>query len=95
LEEIKEDKVEIPKDNIVEIEEKQEEKQIVIDEASGETIPPLVVHQAPGIYTEHHQIDEPTKKLEPKYDYEEEFAFKEKQEKSKNEKQVRLDGGDF
>jgi hypothetical protein len=92
--EVEEEKVEIPKDNIVQIEEKQEEK-IVIDEASGETIPPLVVHQAPGIYTEHHQIDEPAKKLEPKYDYEEEFAFKEKEEKAKKDKQIKLDGGDF
>ena len=47
--------VEIPKENL-----------FVLDEATGESMPP---------------ITEPTKKLEPKYDYSEPFAFKEKDKK--------------
>jgi hypothetical protein len=43
----------------------------VLDEVTGESMPP---------------ISEPTKKLEPKYDYEEPFSFKEKKG---------LDGGNF
>jgi hypothetical protein len=89
------DFVEVEKENITSIEEvKQEEKEIVIDSATGETMPPIAPrqeHHAPGIYSEHHE-PEPVKKLEPKYDYEEEFAFKEKEKKAK---QVKLDGGDF
>jgi len=77
-------KVEIEKENIVEI----KEEPIVLDEVSGETIPPLTplrVHHAPGVYTEHH--DEETKqKLQPKYDYDAEYAFKEKKS---------LDSGNF
>ena len=88
-EEVKDDRVEIPKNNITSIDE-NEQKEIVIDAASGETIPPLTVHQSPGVYTEFHEAEQPVKKLEPKYDYEEEFAFKEKKAK-----QVKLDGGDF
>jgi hypothetical protein len=66
-------KVEIEKENIAEI----KEEPIVLDEATGETIPPLTVHLAPGVYEEHH--DEETKqKLQPKYDYDAEYAFKEK-----------------
>ena len=53
--------VEITKDNL-----------FVLDEATGETMPP---------------ITEPNKKLEPKYDYNEPFAFKEKKQN--------LDGGNF
>jgi hypothetical protein len=59
---------------------------IVIDEMSGETIPAITepthekieVHHAPGVYEEHHV---PIKTLEPKYDYNEPFAFKEKDNK--------------
>jgi hypothetical protein len=71
-----EDSIEIEKENIAEI---QEDK-IIIDEASGESIPPLapvVVHVAPGVYEEHHG-EEAIKKLEPKYDYNDEYAFAEK-----------------
>jgi hypothetical protein len=74
----KDDKLEIDKENVATIEENvTQEEPIVIDDATGETIPPLTVHVAPGIYEEHH-IPEPTKKLEPKYDYESELTFKEK-----------------
>lgn len=69
--------LQVPKENI-----------IVIDEASGESIPPLnkepthqkvEKHVAPGLYTVEHV---PVKKLEPKYDYEESpLAFKEKDNK--------------
>jgi hypothetical protein len=73
--------VEVEKENITSIEEvKQEEKEIVIDSATGETMPPIAPrqeHHAPGIYSEHHE-PEPVKKLEPKYDYDAEFAFREK-----------------
>jgi hypothetical protein len=75
------DFVEVEKENITSIEEvKQEEKEIVIDSATGETMPPIAPrqeHHAPGIYSEHHE-PEPVKKLEPKYDYDAEFAFREK-----------------
>ena len=85
-EEPKEDKVEVQKQNIAEI---REEQPIVIDGASEESIPPLttkkITHHAPGIFTEQHE-PEPAKKLEPKYDYDAEYAFKEKKS---------LDGGDF
>jgi len=85
------DRVEIPKENITSLEENVEPKQeqIIIDEASGESIPPLTVHLESGVYEEHHDT-ETVKKLEPKYDYDEEFAFKEKEEKKQ-----KLDGGDF
>jgi hypothetical protein len=84
-------KVEISKENITSINEKPhetntdnkidfpKEERIIIDEASGETIPPLRVQQAPGVYTEHHD-DESKKKLQPRYDYEAEYAFKEKRD---------------
>ena len=85
-EEPKEDKVEVQKQNIAEI---REEQPIVIDGASEESIQPLttkkITHHAPGIFTEQHE-PEPAKKLEPKYDYDAEYAFKEKKS---------LDGGDF
>ena len=74
------DKVEINKQNITSIDENiQQTENIVIDEASGETIPPLRVQQAPGVYTEHHD-EESKKKLQPRYDYEAEYAFKEKRD---------------
>jgi hypothetical protein len=60
-----ESRVHVEKKNIAEM----EESSIVIDEASGFSIPPLA-----------------SKKLEPKYDYGAEYAFKEKKG---------LDGGDF
>jgi hypothetical protein len=83
--EVANDSIEIPKENITKI----EEPPIVIDQATGETIPPLTVHIVPGVYEEHHNTTEPEKKIEPKYDYEAEFAFKEKANT------VKLDGGDF
>ena len=91
IEERPDDKIEIPKENITSIEENipPKEEQIVIDEASGESIPPLTVHVAKGVYEEHHD-NKPAKKLEPKYDYDAEYAFKEKEVKKQ-----KLDGGDF
>jgi hypothetical protein len=75
------DRVKVDKENIAEI---KPEEDIVIDEATGESIPPISnfqrVHHAPGLYSEHHN-EEPVKKLEPKYDYEAEFAFREKDKK--------------
>lgn len=56
------DKIEVEKENIAEFEKAQP---IVLDEASGETMPPL----SAGVRT---------KVLEPKYDYNAEFAFREK-----------------
>lgn len=67
-------KVEVEKENIAVVEEKPEEPKI-------EVPPPTVeVHHAPGIYSEYHEA-EPVKKLEPKYDYEAEYAFREKENK--------------
>jgi len=83
------DKIEIPKENITKI----EEQPIIIDEVTGETIPPLTVHVVPGVYEEHHNVEQPAehpKKLEPKYDYDAEFAFREKSNTA-----TKLDGGDF
>jgi hypothetical protein len=63
------------------------ENVIVIDEASGESIPPITkepthekveTHVAPGLYKVEHVV---AKKLEPKYDYDEPLAFKEKDNK--------------
>jgi hypothetical protein len=73
----KEETVEVRKDNM-----------IVIDDATGETIPPIIhekveIHITPGMHEEHHV---PVKTLEPKYDYNEPFSFKEKKD---------LDGGKF
>jgi hypothetical protein len=74
------DKVEVDKENIAEI---KQEEDIVIDEITGESIPPIStpvrVHQATGIYTEHH--GEEIKKLEPKYDYDAAYSFREKENK--------------
>jgi hypothetical protein len=76
--------IQVEKDNV-----------FVLDEATGETMPPISpTHEKKTVdvpladpnttmYEEHHV---PVKKLEPKYDYEEPFSFKEK----KN-----LDGGNF
>jgi hypothetical protein len=79
-----EDSIEIEKENIVKMEEKVPEppkpEPIVIDGASGESIPPIVEHIAPGVYFEHHDLPE------TKYDYDAEYAFKEKKD---------LDGGKF
>jgi hypothetical protein len=80
----------VPKQETVNVEK---DNLIVIDGMSGETIPAITepthemieVHHAPGVYEEHHV---PIKTLEPKYDYEEPFSFKEKDKKS-------LDGGNF
>jgi len=70
IEQPKQETVEIKKDNM-----------IVIDDVTGETIPPIThekveVHVAPGMHEEHHV---PVKTLEPKYDYEEPYSFKEKE----------------
>jgi len=67
-------KVEIEKENIAEIEEKEpEEEPIIIDDASGESIPPISKGKR-GF------PNRKSKKLEPKYDYEAELAFKQKGE---------------
>jgi len=74
--------IQVEKDNV-----------FVLDEVTGETMPAIIqpthemieVHHSPGVYEEHHV---PIKTLEPKYDYEDEFAFKEKDKKS-------LDGRNF
>ena len=68
VEEPESDKVEIKKENIASIEAnvQQEEK-----------VEPVRVQHIAGVYTEHHD-EETKKKLEPKYDYDAELAFKEK-----------------
>jgi len=83
------DKVKVDKENIAEIEEEPVEPIKIpepVDPFTGQTIKRVEVH-GPGIYSEHHEVVEepPKKKLEPKYDYNAEFAFKEKN----------VDGGDF
>ena len=75
------EKIQVEKENIAIV----EDEPIVLDELTGETIPPLRVQEVPGVYTEHHD-EESKKKLQPKYDYEAEYAFKEKKD---------LDGGKF
>lgn len=79
--EVQTESIQVEKDNV-----------FVLDEVTGESMPPispthekLEVHHAPGLYEEHHV---PIKTLEPKYDYEEPFSFKEKDKKG-------LDGGNF
>lgn len=67
-----------PKEEMVEI---KKDNMIVIDDVTGETIPPIThekveVHVAPGMHEEHHV---PVKTLEPKYDYEEPYSFKERE----------------
>ena len=77
-----EDKIEIEKENIADIEEKVEPIEIppVSDPFTGETvIQKIVTHDRPGFHTEEH-IEIP-KKLEPKYDYDAEYAFREKENK--------------
>ena len=65
-------------------EEKVEPIQIPepVDPFTGEVTRERVeVHHAPGVYSEHHveiPVFTETKKLEPKYDYTDEFAFREK-----------------
>ena len=81
------DKVEIEKENIATVEEEPKSKEenldefkpFVLDEVTGETMPPLRVHLSPGVYEEHHD-EESKKKLEPTYDYDAELAFKKKQD---------------
>ena len=73
-----------PKEDVVEI---KKDNMIVIDDVTGETIPPIThekvtieTHSTPNsiMYEEHHiPIEEPVKKLEPKYDYDEPYSFKE------------------
>ena len=82
----------VPKPETVEVEK---DNVFVLDEATGETMPPIspthekktvdvpIVDPNTTMYEEHHV---PVKKLEPKYDYEEPFSFKEKK---------KLDGGNF
>ena len=70
----------IPKEESIKV-EKNNLANIVIDDTTGETIPPIThemveVHLAPGMH-EEHQV--PVKTLEPKYDYEEPYSFKEKE----------------
>jgi hypothetical protein len=73
----------VPKQETVNVEKNN---LIVLDEMTGETIPAITepthekieIHHAPGVYEEHHV---PVKTLEPKYDYNEPFAFKEKDNK--------------
>jgi hypothetical protein len=67
-------KVEIEKENIAEIEEKEPvEEPIIIEDASGESIPPISKGKR-GF------PNRKSKELEPKYDYEAELAFKQKGE---------------
>jgi hypothetical protein len=61
------DKIEIAKENITAIKERLEPETQTI-----------VKHLAPGLYSEEPA---PVKKLEPKYDYEAELAFREKESK--------------
>lgn len=75
-----------PKEEMVEI---KKDNMIVIDDITGETIPPIThekvtieTHNARNsvMYEEHLvPIEEPVKKLEPKYDYDEPYSFKEKE----------------
>jgi hypothetical protein len=58
--------VQVPKENL-----------IVIDEASQESIPPLTIHHAPGVYEEHHVPPV----AETKYDYDDSYSFREKDKK--------------
>jgi hypothetical protein len=77
-----ENKVEVDKKNIAEIEEEPVEPIKIpepLDPVTGEVIKRVEVHE-PGIYSEHLEVIEtpPKKKLEPKYDYNAEYAFREK-----------------
>ena len=59
---VPDDMVEVEKENIATVEENvpAEEEPIVIDDASGETIPPITTIRteqvSPGLYMEHHEI---------------------------------------
>jgi hypothetical protein len=68
-----EDRIEIEKENITSIAE---------NSTTEERVDPVRVYQAPGVYHEHHD-PETKKKLEPKYDYNAELAFKEKSDGDK------------
>ena len=85
-----EDKVEIDKENIATVEEEKVEPIKMpdnLDPFTGQVVVKRTEHHAPGVYSEFHEVvEEPKKKLEPKYDYSAEYAFKEK---------TKLDGGDF
>jgi hypothetical protein len=72
-EELANNVIKIEKENITEIEEKPVED-IVIDVASGESIPPITKGKR-GF------PNRKSKELTPKYDYEDEFAFREKEKK--------------
>jgi hypothetical protein len=72
-EELANNVIKIEKENITEIEEKPVED-IVIDSASGESIPPISK-------SKRGFPNRKTKELTPKYDYEDEFAFREKEKK--------------
>ena len=78
-----EENTNIGKENITESISEQTSTGIVIDDISGETIPPIsaspvVIHHAPGVYEEHHDLtEEPPQKI-TKYDYDAEYAFREK-----------------
>jgi ferredoxin-fold anticodon binding domain-containing protein len=76
-----------PKDEAIKV-EKNNLANIVIDDVTGETIPPIsrekvtvdipLADKNSNMYEEHHvPIEEPAKKLEPKYDYNEPYSFKE------------------
>ena len=66
--------IKIEKENITEIEEKEPvEEPIIIDDASGESIPPITKGKR-GF------PNRKSKELQPKYDYEAELAFKQKGE---------------
>jgi cell division protein FtsB len=76
-----------PEERSDEVVQVRKENVIVIDEVSGESIPPLnkepthekvETHVSPGLFKVEHV---PAKKLEPKYDYDEPLAFKEKDSK--------------
>jgi len=68
--------VQVNKENIASIEANEKVEDIVIDGASGETIPPL--EQDPK---KKRGFPNRKSKMEPKYDYDAEFAFREKENK--------------
>jgi hypothetical protein len=86
-EEIQEDdKVEIAKENLTTIEEDEKPIEIpeVTDPVTGQPVgvtvtEKVITHDRPGFHTEEHV--EVVKKLEPKYDYSAEYAFREKEDK--------------
>jgi len=74
--------INVDKENVTTIEENKPEpfaydpvtdEEVVLEPVRREE------HHAPGVYTEHHEVVEVKKKLEPKYDYTAEYAFKEKE----------------